>query len=63
MTNVHSPSLDPVEAGAPEEEEFEVTSEMIRAGVDAHAGYNPEFDDIEDVICDIWMAMTVASRN
>jgi hypothetical protein len=63
MDCVYRSGLDSVEAGAPEDEEFEITPEMIEAGVDAHAGYNPEFNDIENVICDIWIAMTVASRN
>jgi hypothetical protein len=38
-------------------QEIEITPEMIKAGVDAHAGYNPEFDDIADVVADIWLAM------
>ena len=36
---------------------MKITPELIKAGVDAHAGYNPEFDDIADVVADIWLAM------
>ena len=36
---------------------LKITPELIKAGVDAHAGYNPEFDDIADVVADIWLAM------
>jgi phosphoserine phosphatase len=40
----------------------EVTQEMIEAGVNAHAGYNPEYENIEDRIINIYIAME-AARN
>jgi hypothetical protein len=62
MNDVHLPGLDSIEAGAPEDEEFEITPEMIAAGRNAHSGYDPRYDDIEELVWDIWIAMTVASR-
>lgn len=38
------------------------TREMIKAGMEAYAGFNPEFDCLEDVIAEIWTAMN-ATRN
>lgn len=38
-----------------------ITAEMIVAGMDARAGYNPDFDCLEDVIREIYRAMFLSS--
>jgi hypothetical protein len=64
MRNVHSPSLDPIEAGAPEQE-IEITPEMIEAGVQVlrRFFYDEPNDDItREVAKEIFVAMFFAYR-
>jgi hypothetical protein len=49
MPNVHSPSLDSVEDGAPEAE-IEITPEMIHAGVCVLLAMDTRFESYEDVV-------------
>ena len=41
--------------------EIEVTPEMIEAGIRAHAGYNPEFDCLSEIVADIFCSMIASS--
>ena len=62
MPNVHSPSLDSVEAGAPEAE-IKITPEMIEAGVNVfRIRYAPGFymDSDRSLIQEIFVAMYLA---
>lgn len=39
------------------EEEIKITPEMIAAGGDAFCSYDSRWDDVEDVVIRIWLAM------
>jgi hypothetical protein len=59
MPPVPSPSLDSVEAGAPEHEN-DVTPAMIKAGVVAFAGTNFDMDSFEEIVLAVYVAMESA---
>jgi hypothetical protein len=44
-------------------DEIEITPEMIKAGVRAVAGYNPEFELDEDFVMRLYRAMVTAMHN
>jgi len=56
MDNVHSPSLDSVEAGAPEAE-IEITPEMIKAGCRELSQYRYDESNDEEIVAAIFVAM------
>lgn len=64
MDHVHSSSLDPVEAGAPEQE-IEITPEMIGAGVHVLWGSGavetPMVDADRELVQEIFVAMSHCS--
>lgn len=47
---------------AHEEDEIEVTPEMIEAGALAYTDYDPRFEGIEDVAIRVYIAMTRVNR-
>ncbi len=49
-------------AGLDRDKEAEITPDMIEAGVDALAGFSARDDSYEDVVRDIFTAMTVVRR-
>jgi hypothetical protein len=59
MTNVHLPSLDSIEAGAPEQE-IDITPEMIEAGAIELAWHGSWKYSNEDVVERIYRAMRLA---
>jgi hypothetical protein len=50
-------------AGAPAEDEIEVTPAMIEAGVDVLSGFDPGFDTYETAVAIIYEAMEAARRS
>ena len=65
MTDVNSPSLDPVEAGAPEKE-IEITPEMIEAGATELYRHDLDLWEKEKVrraVADIFLSMLRAAPN
>jgi hypothetical protein len=57
MNDVHSPSLDSVEAGAPADMEIEVTPEMIEAGCRELSRYRYDESNDEEIVAAIFVAM------
>jgi hypothetical protein len=56
MDHVHSPSLDSVEAGAPEQK-IEITPEMIEAGCRELSRYRHDESNDEEIVTAIFVAM------
>jgi hypothetical protein len=59
MPNVHSPSLDQVEAGAPEAA-IEITPEMIEVGCMELSHYRYNESNEEEIVTAIFIAMIEA---
>ncbi len=41
-------------------QEIEITPEMIEAGCGEGAGFNPDYDDMSELVVDVYKAMRLA---